>query len=226
MQARRLHRLLAGEDGLGRRALPAGELLHPIPLTALLVLALNDHWLKGAGIVPAAITGKLSDLAGLLFFPLVVTAVADVAVLALTRLGPAWDFSLRRWKLGVATVGTGALFCAIKLSGGAARWLAGLLSGLGYEAAIVADPLDLLALPMLAIAYWLGLREIRRVPLGRLEVLERRWQRGHRDLRAQLEDVVATGGDCDTVDELAAGLAIYFDTGNPEPAATALQKLR
>ena len=31
------------------------------------VLAINDHWLKGAGAIEV-ITGKLSDVAGLFFF--------------------------------------------------------------------------------------------------------------------------------------------------------------
>jgi hypothetical protein len=29
----------------------------------------NDHVLKGSGLLPAAVTGKLSDVAGLFFFP-------------------------------------------------------------------------------------------------------------------------------------------------------------
>ena len=38
---------------------PAGGLLHPLPVLMLLLLVFNDHWWKGVG--PAAITGKLSD---------------------------------------------------------------------------------------------------------------------------------------------------------------------
>ncbi|MBL9036956.1 MAG: hypothetical protein JNG84_00445, partial [Archangium sp.] len=42
----------------------------PLPLFAVALLAINDHLLKGSGLVPALVTGKLSDFAGLFFFPL------------------------------------------------------------------------------------------------------------------------------------------------------------
>src|SRR5690242_20127817 len=54
----------------------AGALLHPLPLAAVAVLAINDHLLKGAGVLPGWLTGKLSDIAGLFFFPLLLTALA------------------------------------------------------------------------------------------------------------------------------------------------------
>ncbi|MDP6933021.1 MAG: hypothetical protein QGG40_08885, partial [Myxococcota bacterium] len=53
----------------GSRSGPAEGLLHPAPLLALVVLVVNDHW--GKGHLPAVLSGKLSDFAGLLFFPLV-----------------------------------------------------------------------------------------------------------------------------------------------------------
>ncbi len=34
-------------------------------LTALVVLVVNDHMLKGSGVLPGSVTGKLSDFAGL-----------------------------------------------------------------------------------------------------------------------------------------------------------------
>ena len=125
----RIHRWLAGSDSPGKGALPVGEFLHPAPLIAMVVLALNDHWLKGAGLLPGALTGKLSDFAGLLFFPLLVTAMADLALLAASRVGGwALDFSLRRYKLAVAAAATAALFASIKLSPGAALYVAGAFS--------------------------------------------------------------------------------------------------
>lgn len=39
------------------------------------VLVLNDHVLKGAGVLPGALTGKLSDLAGLIVAPVLVAAL-------------------------------------------------------------------------------------------------------------------------------------------------------
>lgn len=221
--ATRLHRVLAGEDGPGIRALPAGELLHPLPLGALAVLIANDHWLKGAGLVPASVTGKLSDFAGLLFFPLLLTAATDVLLMAAARwLSLPVDFSLRRSKLVLACVATAGVFSAVKLSPAAAAAVADILSIPGFPATIVADATDLAALPMVAVAYALGAAEIRRVPLGRLEVIERGWDRGRHDVRPQLADI----GAGDRVDALAAGLVAFFETGDVTAAREALRSIR
>ncbi|HEU5057510.1 MAG TPA: hypothetical protein VFU21_13340, partial [Kofleriaceae bacterium] len=81
----RLRAILAGSEGPGRRALPAGELLEPVALGAVLLLVVNDWLLKGRA--PAALTGKLSDLAGLVAAPLIATAALDTALWAAARLG-------------------------------------------------------------------------------------------------------------------------------------------
>jgi hypothetical protein len=200
---RRLHRLLAGSDGPGRAALPAGEFLHPLPLLAVLVLALNDHFLKGARLLPAALTGKLSDVAGLLFFPLLLTAGLDTVAFGVARLGIPLDFSLRRWKLAAAVAATAAAFVAVKLSPIAAGAAARALS-LVFSSRIVADPTDLLALPALLVPFLLGRAELRRVPLGRLEVLRRG------DVRAGLADVVRCGGDPADVAALVESYATWL----------------
>src|SRR3954469_11095790 len=54
----------------------AADLVRPVPLAAVGVLAVNDHLLKGSGLLPGAVTGKLSDFAGLFFFPLLLAAIA------------------------------------------------------------------------------------------------------------------------------------------------------
>lgn len=219
----RARRLLAGEDGPGTRALPAGELLHPAPLVALAVLVVNDHVLKSwaaASGFPAVVTGKLSDLAGLLFFPLLVTAGLDLLLLVAARLGAPIDFSLRRWKLALACGGTAALFASIKLSAPAAAAIAELLRQLGVEARIVVDPTDLVALPMIGVAYWIGRAEIARVPLGRLEVIERAWHRGQRQVAAMLADI---GGGAAP---LAAAITRYLETGEAEPVRLELRSFR
>src|SRR4026209_1194287 len=100
--------MLAGEEGPGRGALPAGEFLAPAPLLALAVLALNDHVLNGSGVLPAWLTGKLSDLGGAFFSLLLVPAIGDTLALGVARLsGWRLDFSLRRWKLAAALAVTG-----------------------------------------------------------------------------------------------------------------------
>ncbi len=61
---------------------------HPLLILSILVLLLNDHLLKAAA--PSALTGKLSDFAGLFFFPFLVgvTLSEMLARLAGRRLGP------------------------------------------------------------------------------------------------------------------------------------------
>ena len=54
---------------LGRLRTARTTLLHPVFWAALTILVLNDHLLKGAGLVPALLTGKLSDFAGLIVAP-------------------------------------------------------------------------------------------------------------------------------------------------------------
>ena len=107
-------------------------LLHPLPLAAILVTAANDHLLKGSGLLPGWLTGKLSDFAGLFFFPLLVAAVLR-AKTARART--------------IVVVATGALFAAFKLSPRACAWIAPI-------AGVTPDATDLIALPMLAVAWW------------------------------------------------------------------------
>lgn len=214
----RVHRFFAGHDAPGRRALPLGELLHPAALAAVLVLVAND-WLLKPSAAPGWLTGKLSDLAGLAFFPLLLTALADLALLAAARLGAPVDFSLRRWKLHGACAATAAAFAAIKLFPAVTSAAADLLRSLGLDARIACDPTDLLALPAIALALWVGRRELARVPLGRLEVIERAWHRGDRDVHSRLADVPGSAA-------LAAGMVTYLETGDPTSAETALAELR
>ena len=223
---RRVRTLLAGADGPGRRALPAGELLEPVALSAVLLLVLNDWLLKGSGAIPPAVTGKLSDVAGLLFAPLLATACLDLALLAAARLGAPLDFSLRRGKLVLAAGAVGALFTAVKLSPAAAGWLEGAAAAAGLDWRIAVDPGDLLALPALAGAVWLGRREIARVPLGRLEVLERRWRQSGAPVAGGLADVAHCGGDARLVAQLAAALEEHLRGGPAAPVDAALARLR
>ncbi|WP_437938621.1 hypothetical protein [Sorangium sp. So ce341] len=113
-------------------------LLHPLWLGALALLVLNDHALKGSGLLPGWATGKLSDFAGLL--------VAPAVLASLLRL------SSRRGFLG-AHVATGAVFSAIKLAPEAARAVEALMALTPLPWRITVDPTDLIALPMLVVSY-------------------------------------------------------------------------
>jgi hypothetical protein len=167
---RGLHEWLAGRDGAGKTALPLGEFLHPLPLVALVVLAVNDHYLKHAGILPRWVTGKLSDFGGLLFFPLLLTALGDTLAYFVARVtGAKWDYSLRRWKVVAACVATAAVFAPLELSAAYGRFYTETLGRIGFPSETYADLTDLLALLMIPVAGWLGWQEIRRVPLGRIE---------------------------------------------------------
>jgi hypothetical protein len=217
---RKLHGWLAGEDGPGRTALPLGEFLHPVPLVALVLLALNDHRWKGAGVLPAAVTGKLSDFAGLLFFPLLLTALGDTLACFAARLtGWRLDFSLRRWKVVAACVATAAVFVPLELSASYGRFYVETLGKIGFPSQTTADLGDLWALLMLPVAGWLGFREVRRVPLGRLEVIARAADRSPAAVRAALADVPGSGA-------LADAYAAFLAGGPAEPAAAALHQLR
>ncbi|AUX20075.1 uncharacterized protein SOCEGT47_005380 [Sorangium cellulosum] len=114
------------------------SLVHPLWLGALALLVLNDHALKGSGLLPGWMTGKLSDLAGLLVAPAVLAALLRV--------------SSRRGFLG-AHVATGAVFAAIKVAPEAARAVEGVMALTPLPWRITVDPTDLLALPMLLVSY-------------------------------------------------------------------------
>ena len=147
-----------------RTVLPAEEFLHPLPLGAVLLMAVNDHLLKGAGVLPGWLTGKLSDVAGLLFFPLLLTALWRTTAWLARRgrkpLSPAL--------LAAATLLTAGCFAAIKLSpalAGLTEALVPRLDPTGFVRAsrVVVDPTDLLALPVLVLTWAHGRRFFRRL---------------------------------------------------------------
>ncbi|MFG1674366.1 hypothetical protein [Micromonospora sp. NPDC049282] len=126
----------------------------PVTVLALIVLLLNDHVLKAAW--PGPVTGKLSDVAGLVLAPplvaVLVTLVAPrlrARVAALVALG---------------SVGVG--FAVVKTSGYAATAASDLWGMVSGPSLVRADRTDLLALPALAVAGWAG-HQARHDPVGR-----------------------------------------------------------
>ncbi len=134
-------------------------LLSPIALGAIALLVINDHVLKG--LMPGVVTGKLSDIAGMVFFPLFLAALLEL-------------FGARHRKLVLGcAIATGVVFAAVKTIGPAAdayrlglgvlqwpfRALVALVRGDGLpaiaEVALTMDPTDLIALPALIIPVWL-----------------------------------------------------------------------
>ncbi|WP_437976741.1 hypothetical protein WMF11_05900 [Sorangium sp. So ce295] len=126
-------------------------LRQPLFLGALALLVVNDHLLKGAGLLPGALTGKLSDLAGLVVAPVLAAALVD----ARTSRGRALAFA--------AVV---APFAAIKLSAAAAQLLVGLVGLAGITWRIWQDPTDLAALVVLVPAWRLSARAASRRELS------------------------------------------------------------
>ena len=90
------------------------------------------------------------------------SGLSEPVVIRLTR---------RRLLLAIAATGIG--FAAVKLSPAAAEAVTSALSYLGRPASIYLDRTDLLCLPALAVAYWIGRDELRRVPLGKPAALHR-----------------------------------------------------
>jgi hypothetical protein len=158
--------VLRGTDRAERPALPVGEAMHPATLAALALLVVND-WLLKPRYGPSAVTGKLSDLGGLVFAPLVLTAAIGLALHVAARLGARVDPSLSRRRLLACIAATGAGFAAIKLSPTAASWLISATELFGRRAEIYLDRSDLLCLPALALSWWIGRDELARIPLGR-----------------------------------------------------------
>ena len=152
-----------------REPVAGDALLHPVPLAAIVLLIVNDHVLKQA--FPGALTGKLSDFAGLVFFPLFLQALWEVGNWAVGRRTIA-----DRRVLVAVVVATGLFFASIKLvpaanhaaseALGTLQWLVGLLPALALgwrvqapvAVQIALDPTDLIALPALLVAYIVGVR--------------------------------------------------------------------
>ena len=146
-----------------RRALPGDLLLHPVALVAMAVVIVNDRWVKIHH--PGLLSGKLSDFAGLIYFPLFVATLVEVC---------RWAIRGRHWTVtpgfvgGVATV-TGVIFLFAKVTSwggdayravfGLVWWpadaLRSLLNGDGWppigRLGLTQDVSDLVALPCLVV---------------------------------------------------------------------------
>ena len=155
----RLHLAMRGGD---RPRLPIGEALHPVAIAAAVLLVVND-WVLKPSAAPAWLTGKVSDVAGLVIAPLVLTALVGLGLWIARRPDP-W---LTRRRLAIAIALVGGVFAVVKLVPAAAARVAAAWDLVAPGARIVADPTDLVALPALAIAAWIGAQEIRLVQATR-----------------------------------------------------------
>ncbi len=145
-----------------------GELLlHPVALTAVAVMIVNDHFAKEH--FPGVITGKVSDFAGLVYFPLFLASLIDAGSRAMRG-----RVALNRGTLLFTIAVTGMAFALAKTTTPCAEafrkiwrflnWpLHALMAGHripNCHVHFVADATDLIAMPMLLAAYIIGSRTI------------------------------------------------------------------
>ena len=150
----------------------AGDaLLHPVVLASVALLVLNDHVFKAAS--PGLLTGKLSDFAGLAFFPLALLSAWEVGLLALRRWrGPSLTALISAAGL------TSAVFAAAKATDagnfvvgfavGLLQWAAASAAAAAglvpspemHPASLVKDPSDLVALTAIGVCVAVGMRRV------------------------------------------------------------------
>lgn len=156
---------MPASDAEARSAALTKALVHPLVVGAVLVLIVNDHLLKRA--MPGLITGKLSDVAGLVFFPLTLAvALAWLARRAGRRAEPVRLVASTAVLTGVVFAlvkttavggwwyrhGLAALQCPARV---ALAWLTGARPECPAEVSLTPDVTDLVALPALLVPYWL-----------------------------------------------------------------------
>ena len=115
-----------------------GALTHPVAVGALIVLVVNDHVLKEA--FGSAITGKLSDIAGAIFVPLLVAVVLE-------------RYVARSIEIGMAI--TAIVLGAINLIPAADGLFEACLGVLWPGSTNTLDPTDLVAIPAVGVSYWI-----------------------------------------------------------------------
>jgi len=117
---------------------PERSLLHPAWIASLALLVANDHVFKGSGVLPGLITGKLSDLAGMLVAP----ALLATILCARTRRG-----------VFAAHLAVALVFSLLEISPACARAAEQGMAAIGLSWRLWPDLTDLLALPVL-FASW------------------------------------------------------------------------
>jgi hypothetical protein len=128
--------------------LGVGFFVRPLPIAAVALMAVNDHYLKYQ--YPSWWTGKLSDFAGLFFFPLFLCALYVLAANFVTRR----EHWLTRRGIIAAIVITDIVFIAVKVWPEAAVVYEQVLGSLGFPSRMTLDIGDLFALSMNSVTYW------------------------------------------------------------------------
>ena len=135
-----------------RRRFDLTPLGHPAWWGALALLLINDNLLKGRGVVPGWLTGKLSDFAFLIVAPVLFAAI-------IPRRVPG------RRTFAVASVV--ALYVAADLSRAVSDAVVAAAARVGLHWRLWPDPTDLLALAVLPATVWLLRRPPKPAPTAR-----------------------------------------------------------
>ncbi len=126
---------------------------HPTVLAAIVLLLLNDHWLRWA--YPSWWTGKVGDAAWLFFMPF---ALAPLLAWLLPLSWPRRD----AWVGLLSGLAVGGVFAAVKTLPAAHDAFRALCAALfGWQPILLRDPTDLLMLPALWPAWLLWRSESR-----------------------------------------------------------------
>lgn len=148
---------------------PGDFLLHPVAVGSVAVLVVNDWVIKERW--PGAITGKLSDIAGLIFFPLLLVALMEFGarLVGSTWLATRRTFTVMAVIVALVFIGTktvGPVRDADEVALGwlwwspraAVRIAQGSPAGSPGRHQIVPDTTDLLAVPFAVVSVWIGRR--------------------------------------------------------------------
>ncbi|MQP36177.1 hypothetical protein GEO20_29975 [Rhodococcus erythropolis] len=138
--------------------------LSPWALVSVSVILVNDHVLKGA--FGNTMTGKLSDVAGVFLFPLLLLSVLEVLRRKLAgRAAIAWSIAVTG--IGFAAVKTvSPIGDAYEWVIGFFRWTAGGFRGELLPIVVFRDPSDLWVLPILFASYLVVTHNRTRAPEG------------------------------------------------------------
>lgn len=122
--------------------------IHPIPLSAVALMALNDHWFKYR--FSNVVTGKLSDFCGVFYLPIFLLALLVV-----------FDgiLKLKKFRIGaISTIGaivfTDLLMILVKLSPLSARFIEDLFARYWFPIQLIQDPTDLVSLVVNPLTYF------------------------------------------------------------------------
>ena len=142
--------------------MPGDLLLRPAPIVAAVVLVLNDHLFKRH--LAGSVTGKLSDLAGLVFAP-----ILAVSALEVVRWLARQEWRATERDLIACSAAVGLAFVAAKFSPVVAHAFGDALGYVRYpvrrrfdRVLITHDLTDLAALPVMLVAWFDASSVIRR----------------------------------------------------------------